>query len=82
MKFHAIIVTDPVAPEVPQLVDAWDAGMVAANPQGWRDTVAEESKGTAACVAVVVEVPDEVLLALLYPQPGEPVRGVVRPDTT
>jgi hypothetical protein len=80
VKIYAIVVADEHTPETPRLIDAWDAAMVDANRQGWRDNVAEESKGTHAATAVVIEVPDGEVLALVYPDSTPSVQGSVRLD--
>lgn len=75
MKMHAIIAAEADRPDRPYLIDAWSEDMVNANPQGWRDNVARESIGVHAVRAVVIEVPDVMLLDLLYqPQPA-PILG-------
>lgn len=77
MKIHAIIVTDDAAPDRPQFVEARSHELVEADPGAWRDVVAEESKGTKSAVAVVIDVPDSDLLALLYPAATPMVPGKV-----
>lgn len=80
MKIHAIVVTEVATPDRPYLVDAWDHALVEANPRGWWDNVAEESKGGHTTAAVVIEVPDGDLLALLHPASPPVVRGTARSD--
>jgi hypothetical protein len=82
VKIHALIAAEPDSPDRPYLVDAWDDAMVQANPQGWRDACAEERGGAHATAAVVIDVPDEQLLPLLYPPPAGQVHGTAMPGQT
>lgn len=82
MRIHALVAAEPTTSNRPYLIDAWDDAAVQANPQGWRDACAEERGGVHATAAIVIDVPDEQVVALLYPQPAGEVSGTAQADDT
>lgn len=82
MRFHVLVAADFPNLDTPYLIAAEDDATVQADPADWARRVAEERAGAHAAAAIVVDVPDEQVLALLYPEPAGTVQGTASPDPT